>query len=493
MTEKQTLILRKLAKIVNKSGGWKELTRKNEWERIYSAAKYDYEVAWMPVILALNEYKTVIEPVTPPIEGKLTGEFWKEVMSREVTVMRGFWGEIWRGNREVFDMERVKEVRTEEMTGKEYRDMEVGRGLVASMGDVDLSAQEMGVLRRALPENLCFQSRTDCLRFTRIHIPGLTLPLLHLRSRGSWTGLHQAELCLTSVIVNHGPGVCEWFIVTAAHVPALRELVLARIGVDVLHVTGGFLWVPEYVLREGKIPFACVDLQPGDVMYLGPGGVQWSRCETDTLLTAHSICPATLSQFQACFHRSLLNRSLSIESLLQIHTLSLDLLNTSLSTLPPDLTHYLLTRLNLQFHTENLQYFSSKLPKNGVFPGHQVRRCEKCRYELFFTYIICNTCAIAMCFDCISKHLHTNLVVCTQFLQENYEKLRKRVENREEIMFDPTFNRHFNALEREKEAKIRISPYNGAKNCIFYEKIREIERNEDNGVKNYVIPKRGKA
>ena len=544
LSPERLLQLQTLANDVNAHGGWKEVTRQNGWPRFYKSAKEDYERVWLPVLAALEaQYRpqavsvckgSLVKVVGPPEGARLSPEFWRSVLDEEAVVLRGFLEDIWGLNRAAFALETLLKEQGDQMLSVLVQEKSPCIGplqlrtaaiqslslsdylpfltqtspssptvLYASNIDISTWTPQLQELQRCLPASLCFQTCKDALRLTRVHISGMTLPQLYLPPTYSWIGVHCEQMNLSAVYVNYGPGQCQWSVVSAQHADLLRETVQKAIGVDYMR-GDGLLFLPESVLNQANIPYQQITLIPGDVLYLGPGTVHWNSCQTSTVFSAWNLCPYTLPQFQACFRRDDVNRAIGAEGLMQIYTLAMDLLNVDLEKLQLDLCKFLLSRLETRFEAEIRLLSHSKLPNLGVFPGHQVRRCEQCRQELFHAYSSCNTCASAICVPCSSSHPHPLAANCVQFSADSLRKLLKRVRNwtvgAGESLFDPSLNQHFTRVEREREGQGGFSPYSGARDCIWYSCRGAVSyQSEDNGQKRedvreeYVIPKRLKG
>lgn len=544
LSPERLIQLQTLAKDVNEHGGWREVTIQNGWFGFYKEAKEDYERVWLPVLAALEvQYRpqtvsfnkgSLMKVVGPPEGERLLPEFWSSLLGEEAVVLRGFLEDIWGLNRSVFALETLVKQHGEEMLSVLLQEKSPCIGpfqlrtagiqsqslsdylpsmvqtnpssptvLYASNIDISSWTTQLQELQRCLPASLCFQTSKDALRLTRVHISGMTLPQLYLAPACSWIGVHSEQMNLSAVYINYGPGKCQWSVISAQHTDLLRETIQKAIGVDYMR-GDGLLYLPESVLTQAHIPYQQITLQAGDILYLGPGVVHWNSCQTSTVLTAWNLCPYSLPQFQACFRRDDINRSAGLEGLMQVYTLAMDLVNEDLAKLPIDLSKYLLTRLETRFEAEMRLLSQSKLPNVGVFPGHQVRRCEKCRQELFYIYSSCNSCASALCLPCSRSHPHPVAANCVLFPADSLRKLVKRVRNWTigvgESLFDPSLNQHFTRVEREREGQVSAGPYSGAKDCIWYSCQQATScQSQDNGPKSedlredYVIPKRQRS
>lgn len=541
LSTRRSTQLQTLANDINRQGGWRAVNQRNGWNGLYNGAKEDYETVWLPVLVALeaqprplghiSREKLRVRVVTPPVGGRLLPEFWKDVMGEEAVVLREFLEDVWELDRRLFSLEALQKEQLEQTLSVLVQERNPGKGpfqlrianiqslslcdylplmtqitpsspTVLSASNIDIStwSPQLQELQRCIPSSLCFQSSKDALRLTRVHISGMTLPQLYLPRTDSWTGVHQEQMNLSVLYINYGPGACEWGVVSAQYVDLLRETIQKAIGVDYMR-GDGLLYLPEAVLTQANIPYEHITVQPGDMLYLGPGVAHWNSCLSSTVLTAWNLCPYSLPQFQACFRRDDINRAIEYEGLMQVYTLSLDLINIDLPNLSIDLIKYLINRVQTRFEVETKLLAEANLPNFGLFPGHQVRRCEKCRQELFYAYASCNTCASAICLLCVPSHPHPLAASCVLFTSDCYQKLLKRVRNWTigvgEHLYDPEVNQHFTRVEREMEAEVCASPYSGARDCVFFTYKRPARsENCDNGLQpaeqrdDYVIPKR---
>ena len=230
---------------------------------------------------------------------------------------------------------------------------------------------------------------------------------------------------------------------------------------------GGQGWWPDenYLMSEGIRTFIGF-FNPGDLLYLGPSTFHWSYSLTPSVQSSWCLLPPSLPHFSSLFS--------SPNVPLQPHTLSLDLLNHQLSSLPPPLVSYLCDKLSSKFDQETALIEKTRLKSFGVFPGHKVVHCDKCKSELFFAYISCNRCETAMCIRCGKRHRHKIHGFCSLFRTEDFNRLKTRVKQRleggAEDLYDPEINLQFTVKDREREIQLWRGPFDGVANCIYYRK-----------------------
>lgn len=515
--------IRSLALRVNEMGGWLEVTGKDAWEDAkidkLRDSRADYEDFLFPVLKFLefahkypspapyslspaHLHPSVVRPIkvfTPPETGLLTQAFWDQVLAEDIAILRGFPTQVWRFDHTLFSFEHLKthhgaaeiEVLMQDKDpDKDVLRLHSGEKVKSSLLDyiekhvvaesqsnkvpfavnVDIGAwsEQIDQFQAKLPEYLLFGSAFDSLNHLRLHINGMSLPQLYLKVAGSWTGAHQENLSFAAINLNHGPGDCQWWALAPAEVPKVRAEVEEKLGFDI--AKSETLWWPDenWVLSQGYESFYGVQ-RPDDLVYVGPGTLHWVKTLAPAVNSSWNIGPKTLKQFQAAYQRNALNQSIGVESLVQLNTLALDLLNSELSSLPLDLVQYLQVQLTEHFDREKALLDACKLPALGVFPGHQVRRCEACKEEVIYAYAVS---VEAYCLKCAAS-LPLPLSNCHEmFTFSHFQRLRDRIQRRIEgsnvDFYDPGLNLHFTKGIRQRLAQAWVSPYSGFPSCISF-------------------------
>jgi len=522
--------LRALGKRVNELGGWLEVTGRDGWGEAKVSEREprkDYETYLFPVLKCIeftqryrsgNPYSvclpqlrpSTMHPIrvfTPPASGQLTPAFWEEVFNEDVAILRGFVSKIWQFDHTPFTMDYLErhsadftfdvliqdrapdsesiKLRSGEkliMTVKDYiakmrKDMESGPGTgpVAFGVNIDIGEwqRQIDELQAKMPASLSFGGPDDCLSYIRLHVNGMTLPQIYLKTTGCWTGAHQENLSFTAVNINHGPGVCQWWSLCPEFNLQFREDIMRRQKFDPLK--SETLWWPDenYLMMQGYKAYYGLQL-PDDLVYVGPATLHWVKSLSATINSAWNFGGKTIRQFAVAFERDTLNRQMQFESLVQVHTLAMDLLNREMSRLPTELVRFLAGKLQAKFETEANELTLSGLKSSGVFPGHQVRRCEKCKQEVLYAYAACNECSAAYCVLCATtKHPHVIPSACEMFPQEAFRRLMSRVERKcmgdAGDCYDPALNLHYNLGQRRETAGAYVSPYRGAPSYIYFD------------------------
>lgn len=521
--------LRALGKRVNELGGWLEVTGRNGWGEAKVSdrePRKDYEMYLFPVLKFIefaqryrsgNPYSvclpqlrpSTLHPIrvfTPPASGQLTPTFWEEVFAEDVAILRGFVTKIWQFDHTPFSMDYLEshnadfpfevliqdrapdsesiKLRSGEklkMTVKDYiakmrKDMENGPGTgpVPFGVNIDIGEwqRQIDELQAKMPVSLSFGGSDDSLSYIRLHVNGMTLPQIYLKVTGCWTGAHQENLSFTAVNINHGPGVCQWWSLCPEFNLQFREDIMRRQKFDPLK--SETLWWPDenYLMMQGYKTYYGLQL-PDDLVYVGPATLHWVKSLSATVNSAWNFGGKTIRQFAVAFERDTLNREMQFESLVQVHTLAMDLLNREMSRLPVELVRFLAGKLQAKFETEANELSLSGLKSSGVFPGHQVRRCEKCKQEVLYAYAACNECSAAYCVQCVAKHPHVIPSCCEMFPQEAFRRLMSRVERKcvgePGDCYDPALNLHYDLGQKRETAGAYVSPYKGAPSYIYFD------------------------
>jgi len=514
--------VRNLATRVNQLGGWLEVTGKDAWADAKvdktRDSRADYENFLFPVLKFLEFqqkypspapyslspaqlHPSVLRPIkvfTPPESGLLTQAFWDQVLAEDIAILRGFPSKVWKLDHSLFSFEYLKTHRgaaeidvlmQDKDPDKDMLRLHSGEKVKSTILDyiekhvvagnqsdkvpfavnVDIGAwgEQIDQFQAKLPEYLLFGSPSDSLSHLRLHINGMSLPQIYLKAAGSWTGAHQENLCFAAINLNHGPGDCQWWGLSPAEVPQVRAEVGAKLGFDT--AKSETLWWPDenWVLGQGYASFYGVQ-RPDDLVYVGPGTLHWVKTTAPAVNSSWNIGPKTLNQFEAAYSRKALNESIGVESLVQLNTLALDLLNSELSSLPIDLVKYLRSRLNEQFEEEKRLLDACKLPALGVFPGHQVRRCESCKREVLYAYAAsvqayCLKCAIAL-----PSPPNCHEMFTSAHFQRLRDRVQRRIEGENVDFYDPGLNLHFTKGMRQRLSQAWVSPYSGFPSCISF-------------------------
>lgn len=531
----------KLARMVAQKGGWLKVTGLNLWADLEASlslhgAREMYEVFLLPLEkrkeLALRyhplnpflvEIKLLkyhcIQPIpifTPPETGIIDESFWASVMSQDIAILRGFLDEVWpldnslfspdfvekHHGSEVFDVlsqdrepdctpnqvhtgskepisirEYISEMRKEIDQGVQPTD-QVKFGINI---DIGTWAEHMNELRKTMPKRLVFGSEVDALEYARAHVYGMTLPQMYLKVTGCWTGAHQENLNFAAINLNHGPGVCEWWGLDPRCTRTLRREVRERLGFDIYH-SETLWWPDENVLMSRNYTTYYGEQMPGDIVYVGPATLHWVKSLSPTVNTAWNIGQKTLTQFKYAFERDRSNHNISFESLIQMHTLSMDLLNAELTSLPDDLVQYLYDQLVDKYRKEQELIRKCNIRRFKSAPEHQVYRCDKCREELFLTYATCNLCENeAYCLLCVSLHdkSHRRFVYWENIPLKSIETLFRRVRmSKEEDMvlrkcYIPDLSQGLNRAEKYNRLGAVYSAWTGSPDYIQFGEERE--------------------
>ena len=521
--------LRTLGKKVNELGGWLEVTGRNGWSEAKvddREPRKDYEAYLFPILKYIefaqryrngNPYSvclpqlrpSTIHPIrvfTPPASGQITPAFWEEVFAEDVAILRGFVTDIWRFDHRPFTLDYLEKHNADftfevliqdrspdgesiklrsgeklKMTVKDYiakmrTDMDNGpsSGPVAFGVNLDIGEwpRQMDEFQAKLPTCISYGSPDDLLRYSRLHVNGMTLPQIYLKTTGCWTGAHQENLAFTAININHGPGLCQWWSLCPDFNLQLREDILKRQRFDPLK--SETLWWPDenYLMMQGYKAYYGIQL-PDDLVYVGPATLHWVKSLSATVNSAWNFGGKTIRQFRSAFERDRLNKEMQFESLIQIHTLALDLLNHEMLTTPIELVRYLSEKLKAKFETEANEMSLSGLKCSGVFPGHQIRRCEECKEEIIYAYTTCDSCSSGYCIPCAKKHSHVIMYCCELFPQEAFRRLMLRVENRcnGEVndCYDPALNLHYDQGVKRETAGVYVSPFRGTPSYMYFD------------------------
>ena len=546
--------LRTLGKKVNELEGWLEVTGRNGWAEARISERdprKDYEMYLFPILKFIefaqryrsgNPYSvclpqlrpSTIHPIrvfTPPASGQLTPAFWEEVFAEDVAILRGFVSKIWHFDHTPFTMDYLERHRGDypfevliqdrapdsesiklrsgekfKMTVKDYiskmrKDIDAGPGTgpVAFAVNIDIGEwqRQIDELQAKVPVCMAFGGADDCLSYIRLHVNGMTLPQIYLKVTGCWTGAHQENLSFTAVNINHGPGVCQWWSLCPEFNVQFREDILRKQRFDPLK--SETLWWPDenYLMMQGYKTYYGLQL-PDDLVYVGPATLHWVKSLSATVNSAWNFGGKTIRQFAVAFERDALNKEMQFESLVQVHTLAMDLLNREMNRLPVELARFLAGKLQARFETEANEMTLSGLKSSGVFPGHLVRRCEKCKQEVFYSYAACNECSAAYCIHCAMKHQHVLPSCCEMFPQEAFRRLMSRVEGKcngqREDCYDPVLNLHYDQGQKREIAGAHVSPYKGSPSCIYFDMnslaVSEQSSSEDEKAQ---VPKRSRT
>ena len=527
LTQKDTL--QRLAKQVNEFGGWLEVVGQNAWMTFQSDSipdpKTTYESHLFPLLKSIEFHQKyhslspynvpvtqlrpgvfkAIKVFTPPESGQITQSFWNEVFNEDVAILRGFAGKIWRIEHGLLSVEYLEKKESETEIGvlmqdkdpdqekirlheSEKVDSTIGKFLqkhlksdqigakIGTAVNIDIGswAHQMDNFHSRLPECLLFSSSLDALRYLRVHTNGVSLPQISIQTAGSWTGATQETLGFTGIGLNHGPGESQLYAVSSQDVGKVRDMVRQELGFDTVLQEGKW-WPDENWLLGKEVECAYGVVKGDDLVCIAPGTMHWSKARSPTVVSTWNIAPKSVKQFETAFNRHILNHSLGLESLIPLYSLSLDLLNYELSSLPIPLVQFLFSQLSSQYTKEKSLLDSSKLPTFGVLPGHQIRLCEKCRSEIFYTYTVSDS---AYCLTCISTG-----TAYLQFPDSSFTRLNARVEKKisgnNEDYYDPTLNLHFNEGLKWKLAKNWVSPFKGFPSCFIFNLGVEMEENKE--------------
>ena len=514
--------LRNLAKRVNELGGWLEITRKDAWSDAtidkLREPRLDYENYLFPILKYLefqHKYPTsapytlspchlrpsTLRPIkvfTPPDSGLLTQAFWDQVFAEDIAILRGFPTKVWRFDHSLFTFEYLKthhgsteiEVLMQDKDpDKDILRLHEGRKVKSTILDyinshviagqcdtkvpfavnIDIGSwsQQMDQYHAKLPEYLLFCSDFDSLNHLRVHVNGMSLPQIYLKVAGCWTGAHQENLSFAALNLNHGPGECQWWGIAPADVGNVRAEVGEKMGFDV--AKNETLWWPDenWVLSKGYGCYYGVQ-RPDDLVYVGPGTLHWVKTIAPTVNSSWNIGPKTLKQFEAAYARNTLNETIGVESIIQINTLAMDLINNELASLPIDLIKYLTDRLKEQFDREKSLLEAAKLPMLGVFPGHQMRRCESCKREILYAYAV--SIDNAYCLKCASSLSlpNSNQMFSSDCFQRLLDRVQRRIAGETVDFYDLGLNLHFTKGMRQRISRAWVSPFSGFPSLISF-------------------------
>ena len=538
--EKQEVLWR-LAKLVEEWGGWLRVTGQNRWKEVESSlkieeAREEYETYLLPLEkrrefglryrygnpfsleVKLLKYHS-IRPIPifyPPTNGIIDDAFWTSVMSQDIAILRGFLDDVWPLNNSLFSISTVERTHGDEVFDalsqdrepdccpnqvhlgskaqisiKEYiakmrKELQKGveENTTVEFGiniDIGKWEEHMHELRKTLPKRLIFGSELDALDYVRSHIYGMTLPQIYLKVTGCWTGAHQENLNFAAININHGPGVCEWWGLDPHCTAYLRREVRERLDFDI-HLSETLWWPDEnFLMNRGYITYYGEQMHR-DIVYVGPATMHWVKSLSPTVNSAWNIGQKDLKQFKYAFERDRMNHNINFESLVQIHTLSMDLLNSELQSLPEDLVQFLAQQLHTRWTKEQEQLSKFNLKRPKVMSEHQVYRCDKCKEEIFMVYATCSQCENeAYCLQCISLHdkSHERYRYCGNFEGVAMEALLKRVEMRKSDSeplrkcYIPGLSQTYSGVEKYERLGVVCSPWTGSPDCLLFKDLRE--------------------
>jgi hypothetical protein len=533
----------KLAKMVSDLGGWLRVTGQDRWKEVESSlqieeAREEYETYLLPLEkkrefglryrygnpfsleVKLLKYHS-IRPIPifyPPENGIIDEAFWASVLSADIAILRGFLDEVWPLNNQLFSIPTIDRTHGQEVFDVLSQDREPGcspnqihtgtkatisiKDYIAKMKkelqkgpdssnsvefginiDIGKWTEQMNELRRIMPKRLVFGSQLDALDYVRAHVYGMTLPQIYLKVTGCWTGAHQENLNFAAININHGPGVCEWWGLDPHCNHPLRREVRERLDFDIHH--SETLWWPDenFLMNRGFITYYGEQM-PRDIVYVGPAAMHWVKSQSPTVNSAWNIGQKDLRQFKYAFDRDRTNHIINFESLVQIHTLSMDLLNAELLSLPEDLVQFLSDQLEARWAKEKdlMRKFGLKSPK--VVPEHQVYRCDKCKEEIFMVYATCPECENeAYCLQCIPLHnkAHSRHHYCGNFPPVAMETLLKRVKLRKtdseslRNCYISGINQTYGGVEKYHRLGVVYSPWTGSPDCLVFRDLQGLE------------------
>lgn len=341
--------------------------------------------------------------------------------------------------------------------------------------DIGNWEKEIDELRKVLPANVLWNSNEDALKYLRQNILGMTLPQLYLKVKGCWTGGHEENLRFSSANINHGPNDCEWWGLDSTQALQLRKCVKRDHNFEIYN--SETLWWPDeiYCIFNGLTIYHVIQ-KPGDLIIVGPGTIHWVKSCGVTTNTAWNFGPKLLNNFKRSFERNWINWVISYKSLVPMHILALDLLNSELDSLDIGLVQLFKEEIQVKNKEEIEEFQESKLKSVILHNLDNVINCEVCYIELFRIYYRCERCMknrlkgsedkCFFCWNCVSKEHRNNckgkVQAVEKFTEEMLEELWILVELRligyENIGNVPDLVFPFH---RDHEEGVYVSKYNG--------------------------------
>ena len=193
----------------------------------------------------------------------------------------------------------------------------------ANVDMVGVMDAELAHLRRTQPPWMLWQSASDCLRFARQGVSGMTAPQMYLKRRGVWTGGHEENLRFSSVNCCHGPGSSTWYAVDQEHAARVRSLALEHAGVDI-YVAEGNWWPDPDWLRSHGVPVRVGLQKAGDVVVLKGGTLHWVVADSVTVHSSWNFGELCAGQLSDALDRAAVNERIGVPNLIAIRTVILD-------------------------------------------------------------------------------------------------------------------------------------------------------------------------
>ena len=364
---------------------------------------------------------------------------------------------------------------------------------------------EIDEMRKFLPGQILWCSDEDALKHLRQHILGMSQPQLYLKISGCWTGGHEENLRFSAANINHGPNDCEWWGLDSTQSLQLRECIKIDRGFEIYN--SETLWWPDeiYCISKGLKVYHVIQ-KPGDLVLVGPGTIHWVKSCGVTTNTAWNFGPKTLNNFKTSFERNWINKAISFKSLVPMHILSMDLLNSELKTLDILLAEYLISEIMFKAEEEHQEFSKSSLIKPELNSNDNIINCEICYAELFQYYYKCSVCIqrridgennfCFFCFECaVNSHkfkCQGDIIPVRKFKKSSLNELMERVQNKCDgkecsgIIYALRL-----PFSRDEEEKTYVSPYNGNYNIenLVEEEKQTIAVTNDNNKSQVIIEK----
>ena len=340
---------------------------------------------------------------------------------------------------------------------------------------------EIDSLRKSLPAQILWCSEEDSLKYLRQHILGMSLPQLYLKINGCWTGGHEENLRFSAANINHGPSDCEWWGLHSSQALQLREIVKVDKEFEIFR--SETLWWPDeiYCIANGLTVYHVMQ-EPGDLILVGPGTIHWVKSCGVTTNTAWNFGPKLFNNFVRSFERDWINKAIEFKSLVPMHVLAMDLLNSEVNTLDFGLVELLRDQIRYKNQEEMEICTNSALGPLQLNNSDNVINCENCYAEMFRVYYKCNKCAnkrlkgidekCFFCYECATK-IHaavckSKIAPVQKFSEKMFDMLEENIERRckgEKVSPIPELIFPF---DKDEEEGIYISKHNGVYQDIPY-------------------------
>ena len=473
-SREKRLILLELAKIVVEMGGWKRVTAFNKWPYVdkflenacVQGARREYETYLLPLEknkqLEICGYEAKNRKMTlyPPETGVVDEYFWESVSKQDIVVLRGFTNEVWTLNFSLFTVENIQKLHGNDAceVHTQYSEPEcepntehpsavtvttlasfLQHEYTASSGEICTAVSAVGVniggwrewvdeLRRILPKSVLFGGGNDALIHCPEHIPGLTLPQIHIRTANSWRGVYFTPI--QQIYLNLGPGSTQLYAVDSKSAPKLLKDLKSNLNIDLMKGESR-LWLDENYVLMKEVEMEIGEILPGDLVLLKPGVVYWDKSVNNGVICTWGFLPKEIPHFKSVFQYNDHRKPFQIPPLIPIYTTSLRLLQSEMLSTSSDFLHFLTSRLRDRCKLEERLLPSLSLSPTSA-PTSEIH-CFACKQELFYIYILCFDCKKhAFCPSCSQTH-HKNdhfLTAFSIFVKSELMQIAKKMENR---------------------------------------------------------------